>query len=82
MPEWIWLFVTGVTGLLFALVVIVMVMYHRHTRAVVERMDTLDATMQRHTESLSENLNLIRSFVQHMSRQVPPGPSNRQERSS
>lgn len=63
MPEWIWLFIIAVTTALFLLVVVVMILYHRLANSVMKRIDTVQETLSRLTETDSEMTSNVNALL-------------------
>lgn len=63
MPEWIWLFIIAVTTALFLLVVVVMILYHRLANSVMKRIDTVQETLSRLTETDSEMTSNVTALL-------------------
>lgn len=63
MPEWIWMFIIAVTVALFLLVVVVMTLYHRLANSVMKRIDTVQETLSRLTETDSEMTSNVTALL-------------------
>lgn len=85
MPEWIWLFIIAVTTALFLLVVVVMILYHRLANSVMKRIDTVQETLSRLTETDSEMTSNVTALLTKlhqdaMKAQVERRPRAQEER--